>query len=127
MTLGLQTAIVLHDLDEPALMLGFAGVAADEHRATFSLSEQVGDFGLTPDCIISSSEEFPIGSRTIILHHATGLSGGRASGDLASRYDPDDTSDTGWDRLTALAHKTYVPASDQSRLHGAGAGLTDND
>ena len=30
-------------------------------------------------------------------------------------------------RAQELAHKTYVPASDASRLKGAGAGLTDND
>lgn len=32
-----------------------------------------------------------------------------------------------WGRLQALAHKSYVPASEASRLAGAGAGLTDND
>ena len=32
-----------------------------------------------------------------------------------------------WSRLGALAHKSYVPASEASRLAGAGAGLTDND
>ena len=32
-----------------------------------------------------------------------------------------------WDRLQTLAHKSYVPASEASRLAGAGAGLTDND
>lgn len=32
-----------------------------------------------------------------------------------------------WERLQALAHKSYVPASVASRLAGAGAGLTDND
>ena len=31
------------------------------------------------------------------------------------------------DRLDALAHRTYAPATGQSRLSGAGAGLTDND
>lgn len=30
-------------------------------------------------------------------------------------------------RLNAYEHRTYVPASDRSRLAGAGAGLTDND
>ena len=30
-------------------------------------------------------------------------------------------------RLQSLAEKTYAPASEQSRLLGAGAGLTDND
>jgi len=31
------------------------------------------------------------------------------------------------DRLTDYAHRTYAPATSQSRLAGAGAGLTDND
>ena len=31
------------------------------------------------------------------------------------------------ERLTSYAHRTYAPASSQSRLAGAGAGLTDND
>lgn len=31
------------------------------------------------------------------------------------------------ERAQSLAHKTYVPATDESRLSGAGAGLTDND
>jgi hypothetical protein len=32
-----------------------------------------------------------------------------------------------WERLTALAQRTYVPESDTSRQQGAGAGLLDND
>ena len=32
-----------------------------------------------------------------------------------------------WTKLSSLAHKSYVPASEASRLSGAGAGLTDND
>ena len=32
-----------------------------------------------------------------------------------------------YEALNALAQKTYVPATDASRLKGAGAGLTDND
>ena len=31
------------------------------------------------------------------------------------------------DRLGAYAHRTYAPATGQSRMSGAGAGLTDND
>ena len=31
------------------------------------------------------------------------------------------------DRLYAYAHRTYAPATGQSRMSGAGAGLTDND
>ena len=32
-----------------------------------------------------------------------------------------------WARLNDYAHRTFAPASDASRLAGAGAGLTDND
>lgn len=38
-----------------------------------------------------------------------------------------DVDDVDFKALSALAHKTYVPASDASRLKGAGAGLNDND
>lgn len=36
-------------------------------------------------------------------------------------------ADDDWERLGRLAWRTYVPVSDESRLRGAGAGLTDND
>ena len=32
----------------------------------------------------------------------------------------------GWNRLAAFAQRTYAPATETSRLSGAGAGLTDN-
>lgn len=32
-----------------------------------------------------------------------------------------------WQRLNRFAHKTYAPATEESRLLGAGAGLSDND
>lgn len=38
-----------------------------------------------------------------------------------------DVSGQVWGRLNALAKRTYVPSSEESRAAGAGAGLTDND
>lgn len=38
-----------------------------------------------------------------------------------------DVPDDAWSALQQLEHRTYVPASAQSRLTGAGAGLLDND
>ena len=38
-----------------------------------------------------------------------------------------DVSDRSWALLDAFATKTYAPATEASRLKGAGAGLTDND
>jgi hypothetical protein len=32
-----------------------------------------------------------------------------------------------WNRLSAFAHRTFAPATEASRIAGAGASLTDND
>jgi hypothetical protein len=37
------------------------------------------------------------------------------------------SNDEIWEALGRFAHRTYVPATEASRLKGAGAGLTDND
>jgi len=38
-----------------------------------------------------------------------------------------DVCNTIWQILNDFAYQTYVPATDKSRLSGAGAGLVDND
>ena len=38
-----------------------------------------------------------------------------------------DINDTDLEMLEQYAHRTYVPATEESRMSGAGAGLTDND
>lgn len=46
---------------------------------------------------------------------------------LVRRRDPAVVDPQLWSRLAVLEARTYVPASTQSRLAGAGAGLSDND
>ena len=48
--------------------------------------------------------------------------GGRPPG-----RDGRDIDETVWRGLVKFAHRTYVPATEESRLAGAGAGLRDND
>ncbi|WP_270731591.1 DUF3726 domain-containing protein [Shimia sp. Alg240-R146] len=43
---------------------------------------------------------------------------------VCSRANPDKRD---WETLQSLAHRTYAPATEASRLKGAGAGTTDND
>lgn len=38
-----------------------------------------------------------------------------------------DVAEADWARLDRFAHRTFAPATEESRLRGAGAGLTDND
>lgn len=35
--------------------------------------------------------------------------------------------DADWKRLSVFAHRTFAPATEESRIRGAGAGLSDND
>lgn len=46
---------------------------------------------------------------------------------LTERLEPVTVDDALWQDLQTFAARTYVPASDRSRLMGAGAGLSDND
>ncbi len=51
----------------------------------------------------------------------------RAGGHQAAPVARVDVDDALWTRLNTMAQRTYVPATEASRLAGAGAGLTDND
>lgn len=118
--------VILCDLDEPRLLLGLAGATGDASGVGFSL--------------VTGDDESVVGAETAIAPATFRLTRGctleltfrpdlpgRDTAPSATRYDPAATGDGGWDAIQRLAHKTYVPASDQSRLSGAGAGLTDND
>lgn len=50
--------------------------------------------------------------------------------EMSGRKEPvmrGDVSEDVWTRLSGFAHRTYAPATEESRLRGAGAGLSDND
>jgi hypothetical protein len=38
-----------------------------------------------------------------------------------------DIDPSAWSRIERYAYRTYVPATEHSRRHGAGAGMIDND
>lgn len=53
-----------------------------------------------------------------------------APAEMTGRREPvlrAEVSDADWNRLSAFAHRTFAPATEESRLRGAGAGLSDND
>ncbi len=67
----------------------------------------------------------PVGDSTDVyaaLAAARGL-----NDDLEAVSGAQDIPATLWSQLTEFAKRTYVPASEASRLAGAGAGLIDND
>ena len=123
---GANATITLGDVDEPALLVGLAGVAAKAHGVGVRLHAADVEVAIGQGTDITPIECSLSRDCTVIMRLCGDFNCGDATG-LATRYDPAACGDSGWDRLAALAHKTYVPASDESRLSGAGAGLTDND
>lgn len=122
---GDETA-TLQDVDEPVLLLGLAGVAGKANQVGFAIASTEGDIVVDDVAAMPSPDWIVAAKRRMTLRLLTDRPPSRET-DLASRYDPMACGDSGWEALEALAYKTYVPASDQSRISGAGAGLTDND
>lgn len=118
--------IGLTGLDEPLLLLGFVGVAADCTGVTISMSTPEHLFAIVCAGNVDKTTFPAIGPIDVILRRASGKADTTLTAP-ATRYDPAALSDTGWSQLEQLARRTYVPATDQSRASGAGAGLTDND
>ncbi len=109
------------DVDVPGLVAGLAGVVATEHYLRITLAcaghgdlivEAGGLIGVLPmdrvDIVLTCEAAEKVETPT------------SPTKDITARADV-------WERLSALAFKTYVPESEASRLAGAGAGLLDND
>jgi len=114
----------LREVYSPLLLLPFASLAC-------------------PGVLVAWSTTSIVANRVAASVKGSGLSDGIAGTVLVSpaaasepalqtvthslRTGPVDIADEIWEALSAFAHRTYVPASESSRLKGAGAGLTDND
>ena len=115
--------VALQDLDSPLLLVGIAGVLTAEYRLTIELLAGVKRFALVgPEGLQLSMHVCKPGAS--IVAQRTTPNPPLASVPIVPALD---INDEAWSAITALAARTYVPATDESRLRGAGAGLTDND
>lgn len=117
--------VELENLDVPLLLAGLAGAEAGMAAIRFHLT--LGD----NDAIVISAggpdralDTLQPGADVCVSAEPLAQTGQSAAGQDSAGADVDETT---WNRIEALAAKTYVPASDASRTRGAGAGLTDND
>ena len=109
-------ALRVTDVDEPWLLLGLAGHAARLYKTALSMQWDNNNATL-----LSTSGAVWIGRRelstavtiTVAMPESVGEGLDIAPEKLA--------------RINQLAARTYVPASDESRLKGAGAGIVDED
>jgi hypothetical protein len=117
---GVQSeALKLRRVHTPLLLVPFAQVAFEN---------VVFDWN---GCNICTSKEglFAQGELNTAVAEQVLIGCGEPTGEATHQWHPGAVDIAGeiWEALSAFAHRTYVPASEASRLKGAGAGLTDND
>ena len=113
-------SIKMRDVALPELLLPFAAAAA----RTLGCSLIVDCDGLqvvTDGVNLASPDAIPVRARSVTVSKGDAPVPYRQQ---CTRVEPDPED---WATLTGFAHRTFAPASDESRLLGAGAGLSDND
>ena len=116
-------SLAFAEIRQPMLVLPFMAMAAQSIGRPIIVTHRDGNW-------MASSASLPVQDlrKVTTLHNVTCRAGEAtaiaAPFGSASRLDIDDLI---WQRLKDLAQRTYVPATEQSRLLGAGAGSIDND
>jgi hypothetical protein len=120
-----QRTMALKDVRAPLFVLPFLARLAREQRKNVRATWAGASVTCGTDGSVAVSGALtgvtPIG---IEIMFGAGPSGDRP---LSEKLEPVEVDDALWQELQAFAARTYVPASEQSRLKGAGAGLRDND
>lgn len=114
-----QADASLGEIAEPLMILPFAAMAARQLEQTVTVACAKAK-AVTDGSLVSISGEFPKDADLVVQL------GGRLdeARTKVTRATPDKAA---WEALNALAHRTYAPATEESRRLGAGAGLSDND
>lgn len=118
-----QTDIEMAAVIEPVLILPFAAVAARQLGATISVVCDGIDV-TTDGTAISWNDTSSLASPDV--KKLTICKGGHFER-TTSRHNRATPDVAVWDKLQSLAARTYAPATAESRLLGAGTGVSDND
>ncbi len=112
--------IRIERLARPMILIPFAAFAARCLNTVVTVRS--GDFSAATDgAQLAIENECPAVAAQVLVTAGGSLTNPSA---LQSRATPDPAA---WDMLNRFAHRTYAPATEESRLLGAGAGLSDND
>ncbi len=115
-----DAGIRLEQVVRPALLVPFAALIAQQTRRPVTLRWEGGG-AITDGAALDLSGTAPDLAPLVEL-----TPGGQigAATPMRSRARP---AAEIWATLNRFAHRTYAPATEESRLKGAGAGLSDND
>lgn len=117
--------ITMHDLDSALLLVGLTGVAATAHAQEFVLQDRAGN--RTRVSSSGPSGDLHLDPMEVRVHGAAPQDSRPVGERESARLTSLNVDDQLWSCLNTYAARTYVPATEQSRIAGAGAGLTDND
>lgn len=111
----------LEEVAQPILLAPFAAMLAQQLERNVTLS--VDDVRITTDgkTVSRAGGMFPSHAARACLG-AGGEVGAPAPARQRAQPAP-----SAWSTLNAFAHRTYAPATEESRMKGAGAGTSDND
>ena len=114
----------LLNADSPLMVLGLAGALSAQYHTAVRLDFVNGVQARVTSGAHQTSGKIEYSPGNVTVQRIA------ASRALATPTDPPtgyDVNEDIWTKLETLAAKTYVPATDESRRRGAGAGLIDND
>ncbi|WP_319545332.1 DUF3726 domain-containing protein [Ruegeria conchae] len=112
--------IRIRQVASPMMLLPFAAYAARMHNAVVSIT--AGDFkALTDGARLMPRNDCPVRADHVEVAFSDLLI------EPCSRQTRATPDPAAWTMLNRFAHLTYAPATEESRLLGAGAGLSDND
>ena len=115
-----ETSVDIRDVISPILLLSFAAELAKITQKDYVLRFGEATYSASTTgmfCLNAGAME-----RGDVV-----LSAAKASGTPLLPAPRRCVDETAWATLNAFAHRTYAPATEASRLSGAGAGLSDND
>lgn len=117
---GLRHGISAGKTIRPLLLLPFAGLIASDLQCVIVVDWVQGQ-AATNGTLLSLTEPPPK------IAQSVRVGPGGMTGQVTARTTRASPSNEAWACLESFAHRTYAPATEASRLSGAGAGLTDND
>lgn len=118
-----KSRVYIAQVDVPLLLLGFAAIASESYQIQSVITFQSGQTATFSSSGSHFQADIPSAPCSVTLEcELNPVQSDRPSAKAAITIDTDT-----WAQLANLAHRTYVPATEDSRVKGAGAGLTDND
>ncbi len=115
-----DNTLQMEDVAQPFLLAPFAGASAKQLNRTVEIFWDGAVLSTDGDDLSIAGETHPEATRVSVK------SGGTI-GTPTQRCTRAVLPKEGFETLTKFAQRTYAPATEESRIKGAGAGLSDND